>query len=96
MFMFDFLFFVTFSNTHFAVAMNSRLQNPGLVGYGYSFLNFDNLYSISPLLVASGVYVPSPPADPKYPKINDAVLKYLCMYTLKYASQTHFKDSLTH
>ena len=40
----------------------------------------------------------SPPANPEYMQSIDAVLKRLCMilYTLKYASKTHSKDSLTH
>ena len=39
--------------------------------------------------------VPSPPANPR---IIYTVLKRPCMilYTLKYASKTHSKDSLTH
>ena len=42
-------------------------------------------------------YIPSPPANPQNLWIIDAVLKRLCMilYTLKYASKTHSKDSLT-
>ena len=53
-------------------------------------------YSIPPAI--HGGYVPSPPANPKNLWIIDAVLKRLCMilYTLKYASKTHSKDSLTH
>ena len=45
-----------------------------------------------------GDYVPSPPANTENPRIIDAVVKRLCMilYTLKYASKTHSKDSLTH
>ena len=45
-----------------------------------------------------GGYVPSPTTNPKNPRIIDAVLKRPCMilYTLKYASKTHSKDSLTH
>ena len=54
------------------------------------------MYSILPATRVG--YVPSPPANPENPRIIDAVLKRLCMilYTLKYASQTHSKDSLTH
>ena len=45
-----------------------------------------------------GGYIPSPPTNAENPWIVDAVLKSLCMmiYKLKYASQTHSKDSLTH
>ena len=43
-------------------------------------------------------YLPSPPANPENQRIIDVVLKLLCMilYTLKYASKAHSKDSLTH
>ena len=41
---------------------------------------------------------PSPPVNPEDSRIIDAVLKRLLMilYTLKYASKTHFKDSVIH
>ena len=44
-----------------------------------------------------GGYGPSPSANPENPRFIDAVVKRLCMilYTLKYASITHSKDSLT-
>ena len=53
-------------------------------------------YTVSPRY--SRGYVSYPPANPKNPRIMYAVLKRLCMilYTLKYASKTHSKDSLTH
>ena len=45
-----------------------------------------------------GGYVPSPPANPEDPRIIDAVLRrlFMILYTLKYASKTHSKDSITH
>ena len=45
-----------------------------------------------------GGYVPSTPANPENMRIIDAGIKRLCMilYTLRYASETHSKDSLTH
>ena len=44
------------------------------------------------------VYISSPPANLKNSRIIVAILKRLCMilYTLKYASQTHSKHSLTY
>ena len=52
--------------------------------------------TVSPAI--RGGYVPSPPANLENPRIIDAVLKRLCMilYTLKYASKTHSKDSVSH
>ena len=43
-------------------------------------------------------YVSFLPANPENPRIIDAVLKRLCMilYPLKYASETHPKDSINH
>ena len=54
------------------------------------------LYSISPLFAV--ITFLRSPANLENPQIIDAVLKRLCMilYTLKYASQIHSKDSLTH
>ena len=60
------------------------------------WLDVDKGIQYSPAI--RGGYVRSPPANPENPRIIDAALKRLCMilYTLKYASKTHSKDSLTH
>ena len=43
-----------------------------------------------------GGYVPSPPANPENQRFINALLYDITYSTLKYASQTHSKDSLTH
>ena len=59
-------------------------------------MDYGNIIIQYTFIICRG-YVPFP-ANPENPRIIDAVLKCLCLilYTLKYASQTHCKDDLTH
>ena len=51
-----------------------------------------------PLPAIRGSFVSFPPANPEKPQIIDTILKRLCviLHRLKYAFQTHSRDSFTH